>query len=137
MTLEEITSIRNTVGDNAIMAIMCDDNVTFFAGPAENYEFIWDDEEKIFYQLRPNMSTFTQVESPIEMTMVSYDSIQYIAVKQNYNDILSFLKSKGKSDEEIKKIIDNLKVFSTMRNTTSLKTDKGYADGSTMRDSKK
>lgn len=136
MTLEEIKRVRDIAG-NHIMGICCDDNVTFWGGPVDGYESIWDDENELFYQLRPNMSSHTQVESPIELTIVPYSTMQYIIIKSNLRETIEFLKDKvGKNDEEINTVIENLKVFGKGRNIAIKRVTNTYADGKNPKTSK-
>lgn len=130
MTLDEVKRVRDIAGDNHIIAIGCDDNVTFWGGPVDGYEGIWDDENELFYQLRPNMSSHTQVASPIELTVVPYSTIQYVSIKPNLKETIEFLKDKvGKNDDEINTVIKNLKVFGEKRNTAIMRPTQTYADG--------
>ena len=131
MTTEEIQRIRSAMPEGAIIEIFCDNALTYYAGPVKDYEFIWDDTNECFYQIRPNVSAYTQVNSPVEITFNGYSNIQRMTIKTNLKETIEFLTARGYTDAEIKDTIAKLTVLGgAMKNTTHIITENGYADGS-------
>jgi len=124
MKLADVQRIREMAGENNIIRIFCDNVLTFFAGPVDGYEFIWDDDNNCAYQLRPNTSTFTQDVSPIEITIIPYEHIQYMYIQTDLKETIEFLKARRYDEQKINKVIENLKVFSKSKPSKIITSDK-------------
>lgn len=131
MTTAEVQKFRAMVPVGAIIEVLCDNNMTYYAGPVNDYEFIWDDTNECFYQIRPNVSAYTQVESPAEIYFTGYSNIQRMVIRTNLEETINFLKNVGKkTDTEIQAILKKIRVLGgELRNTTHIQTSVGYADG--------
>lgn len=130
MTTLDVQAIRAMAPAGAIIEVFCDNALIYYAGPAKDYEFIWDDTKGCFYQIRPNVSAYTQVQSPVEITAVPYEHIQRMVFKTNLQETIDFLKARGKTNDEVQQIITRVRVLGgELRNTTHIQTEVGYADG--------
>jgi alpha-L-fucosidase len=131
MTTTDIQKFRNMVPANAIYKVFADNCQIYFAGPVKDYVAIWDDTNEAFYQLRPNVSAYSQVGSPIEISIIPYENIQQLVLQTNAKETIDFLKARGFTDEEVNTYYNRLTLISGggLVNSTHVQENVGYGDG--------
>lgn len=130
MTTADIQKFRNMVPANGIFKVFADNCQIYFAGPVKDYVSIWDDTNEVFYQLRPNVSAYSQVGSPIEISIVPYANIQQLVLQTNMQETIDFLKARGFDQPTVDAYINRLTVLSgALSNTTHIQQSVGYGDG--------
>ena len=84
MLKETIKYARDVLGKDKPLKITLDNQHIFYDRLPMSCPLMWDDENERIYILRTNQDAMSQVNLPLETTVVDYEDIQQVAV---YDDL--------------------------------------------------
>ncbi|MDD3122088.1 MAG: hypothetical protein PHC62_01070 [Candidatus Izemoplasmatales bacterium] len=91
MTKEQVIEFRDTVANDKILKIFCDNQHIFYDHVESKCPLIWDDEDEILIVIRLCQdSTLQQSMYPVEIVQTSYDMIQFMMTYETVADALEF-----------------------------------------------
>lgn len=91
--------VENDYKDNTIL-IITDNEHRYYHRANGNPSVIWDWNNNVFYALESNEEATDQSGHPMQLTVVSFDEIQFLTVYIDTKEALSFINTKYTDEKE-------------------------------------